>query len=203
MKTLKLTKDYGFGYKTQDGILVDFHRCTIGKYNGKTFMSVYSEGKTKDGYNSITEEYLLEVTKEIKYHDTLRNVRILEEIEVDETQLSRTEVFYNFARKAKFSIEECPEFEGYTFNQYWNGWDCPYFTKDVAMEVCKEFSYEYNDEEECRCFYDEETDTFYCEDWNYDYERQEIGHPTEINTEDGVIKVYDFGYAGWIWSEVV
>ena len=144
MKIIKLTRDYGFGYRTQDGILVDFHKCTIGKYNGKLFMSVHSEGKTKDGYNCITEEYLLEVTKEIKYHDTLRNVRILEEIEVDETQLSRTEVFYDFARKTKFDIDGSKAFIGYTFNQYWNGWDCPYFTKKVADNVCKEFSYKYN-----------------------------------------------------------
>ena len=69
------------------------------------------------------------------------------------------------------------------------------------MEVCDEFSYKYDEEEECRCFYDECTDAFYCEDWNNDYVRQEIGHPTEFNTEEGKIKVYDFGYGGWIWSE--
>lgn len=206
MKTIKLTRDSGWKYRTEDGVLVGFEECTIGKYKGKTFMGVYSESTTENGYPYICEEYLLEVKRQIRFHDVQRTfgdgyVRVLEEIEVDEKQLSRKDVFFNFARKTKFSIDESKSFEGYTFNQYWNGWDCPYFTKEVAMEVCDEFSYKYDDEEECRCFYDECTDTFYCEDWNNDYERQEIGHPTEINTEEGKIKVYNFGYACWIWSE--
>lgn len=183
-------------YRTQDGKLVSFEMCTIGKYNGKTFMSVYTESE-----NSIHEEYLLEVTNEIKYYDTPRKVRILEKVEVNEEHYNRTEVFFNCARKTSFSIDGEKSFKGYTFNRNWNGFECPYFTKEVSMEICKEFSFKYDETEECRCFYDKETDTFYCEDYNCDYERQEIGHPTEINTEHGKIKVYDFGYAGWVWFE--
>lgn len=206
MLIIKLTRADGWRYRTQDGVLVGFEKCTIGKYEGKLYMCVYSEDTTEQGHKRITEKYLLEVTKELSYYDTPRvmgggNVRVLEEIEVNETQLSRTEIFYNFARKTKFSIDDNKSFEGYTFNEYWNGWDCPYFTKDVAMEICKEFSCKYDENEEFRCFYDEDSDTFYSEDWNTDYEREEIGCPTEINTEDGMIKVYNFSYAGWTWSE--
>lgn len=183
-------------YRTQNGKLVGFEACTIGKYKGKTFMSVYTETE-----NCICEEYLLEVTKEIKYYDTPRKVRILEEVEVNEERHNRMEVFFNCARKTSFSIDGEKSFEGYTFNRYWNGFDCPYFTKEVAMEICKEFSFKYDEVEECRRFYDEETDTFYEEDWNCDYEREEIGNPMEINTEDGKIKVYDFG-GSWVWAEV-
>lgn len=212
MRTITLTRDEAWRYRTQDGTLVSFERCTIGKYKGKLFMRVWSEyteyseilGKNIDGFK---EEYLLMVTKEIRFNDQPRvmgcgTVRILQEIEVDETPLHSKDVFYNVARAAKFAIEDGTVYPGYTFNQYWNGWDCPYFTMKTAMEICKEFSYKYKEDEECRCFYDEETDTFYCEDYNNDYAREEIGHPTEINTPDGKLKVYDFGYAGWIWSEV-
>lgn len=212
MRTITLTREpQSWYYRTQDGTLVGFEQCSIGKYKGKTFMSVYSEyteysEALEREFNGIREEYLLEVVKEIKFYDQPKymgngSVRVLEEIEVDEHKYSRSEVFYNLARPAKFAIEDGTVYPGYTFNQYWNGWDCPCFTMKTAMEICKEFSYEYN-EVSCICFYDEETDTFYCEDYNNDYERQEIGHPTEINTPDGKLKVYDFGYAGWIWSEV-
>ena len=204
---IKLNKESdSWRYRTQDGTLVSFEKCLLGKYKGNLFMSVWSESKTEDGYNSIKEDYLLKVTNEIKFCDQPRvlgggNVRVLEEIEVDERKYSRTEVFYNTSRAAKFAIEDGNVYPGFTFNQYWNGWECPYFTKETALDVCKEFSYEYN-EVSCICFYDEETDTFYCEDYNNDYERQEIGTPTEINTPEGIVKVDDFGVAGWVWSEV-
>ena len=105
------------------------------------------------------------------------------------------------ARKTKFTIDGEQIFEGYTFDRYWNGFDCPYFTKEIAMEICKEFSFKYDEVEECRRFYDEETDTFYEEDYNCDYEREIIGNPMEINTENGKIKVYVFG-GSWVWAEV-
>ena len=192
--------EHTWKYRTHDGQLVSFEECTIGKYKGITFMSVYSEDET-----GICEEYLLAVTKEIAYRDMEKMhgngfVRLLEKVEVDEKHYDRTEVFFSIARKTKFTIDGEQLFEGYTFNRYWNGWECPYFTKDVAMEVCKEFSYKYDDDEECRCFYDEETDKFYCEDYNSDYERELIGTPTTIKTEDGELKVYYFG-GSWIWSE--
>ena len=38
-------------------------------------------------------------------------------------------------RKTKFQINEDKVFEGYSFNQYWNGWDQPCFTKKTAQEV--------------------------------------------------------------------
>lgn len=76
-----------------------------------------------------------------------------------------------------------------------------HISKEIAMEICKEFSFKYDEVEECRRFYDEETDTFYEEDYNCDYEREIIGNPMEINTENGKIKVYVFG-GSWVWAEV-
>ena len=103
MKTIKLTRDLGWKYRSEDGTLVGFEECTIGKYKGKTFMNVYSESTTEDGHHCICEEYLLEVKKETKFNDVQKTfsdvrVRVLEEIEVDEKQLSRKDVFFNFAR---------------------------------------------------------------------------------------------------------
>ena len=38
-------------------------------------------------------------------------------------------------RKTKFSIDEDREFEGYSGDTYWNGWDEPCFDKKTAQEV--------------------------------------------------------------------
>ena len=209
---IKLTQEpYGFCYRTEDGTLVGFARCTLGKYAGKLYMCVYSEREEKQ-HRIMSEEYLLEVTKEVKFYDKPRvlgggTVRILEEVEVAEKRLSRTDVFYNMARPAKFSIDLGKSYPGYTFNEHWNGWECPYFTKEVAEEICKDFSFTYSftdsdgNKQECRYYYKEETDTFYGFDDNTEYGEQEIGVPTEIQTPDGKIKVYDFSIAGWIWGE--
>lgn len=201
MKILTLTKEYhDWRYRTNEGTLVSFEKCLLGKHKGKLFMSVWSENNEPDevmGFKTdgTKEEYLLEVTKEIKFRDQPRymgngTVRVLEVIGVGEHKYSRKEVFFNEARTAKFAIEEGNIYSGYTFDRLWNGWDCPYFTKETAMEICKEFD---------NCFYDEKTDSFYC--INDDSETEKIAPPTEINTPDGRLKVYDFGYAGWIWSE--
>lgn len=209
---VKLTRETNdWRYITEDGTLVAFERCTIGKYEGKLFMSVASE-TVEETHRVVTEQYLLEVTREVKFHDVPRTfgdgtVRILEEVEVDENQLNRTEVFFNMARPAMFSIDLGKSYPGYTFNRHWNGWECPYFTKEVAEEICKDFSFTYSftdsdgNKQECRYYYKEETDTFYGFDDNTEYGEQEIGCPTEIQTPDGKIKVYDFGIAGWIWGE--
>ena len=104
---IKLTKEPdSWRYRTQDGTLVGFKECTLGKYKGKLFMSVYSENN-----NCLKTEYFLEVTKEVLFYDKPRTlgygtVRVLQEIEVDEHKYSETEVFYNEARASKFAIED-------------------------------------------------------------------------------------------------
>lgn len=198
-------------YRTEDGTLVGFAQCSLGKYSGKTFMCVYSETE-ENGHIVVTELYLQEVVKEIEFHDEPRlfhngTVRVLEEVEVADEHLSRVEVFFNMARAAKFSIDLGKSYPGYTFNEHWNGWECPYFTKEVADEICKDFSFTYSftdsegKSQECRYYYKEESDTFYGFDDNTEYGEQEIGCPKEIQTPEGKKKVYDFSIAGWIWGE--
>lgn len=195
---ITLKQENGYEYRTQNDELVSFKECTLGKYKGRLFMFVYSE--SNDG-KCIKEEYLLEVVGQYRYFDKSNfvgngKVRILEEIEVDEHKYTQEEVFFNEARKTEFAIENGVVFEGYTFNQYWNGWDRPYFTKEIALEICKEFS-----SEGFRCYYDEKSDAFFSEDDDSMPNKEEIGTPTEINTPEGKIKAYDFGCAGWIWEE--
>ena len=116
---ITLKRENGYKYRTQNGELVSFKECTLGKYKGRLFMLVYSESNSG---KYIKGEYLLEVIKQCEYYDKSSSVgngkvRILEEIEVDEHKYSQEEVFFNEARKAEFAIENGATFEGYTFNQ--------------------------------------------------------------------------------------
>lgn len=40
--------------------------------------------------------------------------------------------------KGKFQIEDGPIYEGYTNGNHWNGWACPYFTREVADQIARE-----------------------------------------------------------------
>lgn len=39
--------------------------------------------------------------------------------------------------KGKFQIEDGPIYEGYTNGNHWNGWACPYFTREAADEIAE------------------------------------------------------------------
>lgn len=53
--------------------------------------------------------------------------------------------------KSKFQIEEGPIYEGYTKGNHWNGWACPYFTKEVADQIAREVN---ADAPDCTMCYD-------------------------------------------------
>lgn len=104
-------------------------------------------------------------------------------------------------RKALFAIadEGSKSYEGYTLGENWNGWACPYFTREVAMEMMKEF-----DNEDQPAHYDEEKDAFiyvmdadHAEDYTDIYE----GKDYEYNGE--TIRLYAIGTMAWIWTEII
>jgi len=45
-------------------------------------------------------------------------------------------------RLAKFNLESLgyETFEGFTKDEYWNGWDCPYFTFEQASKVLNNYN---------------------------------------------------------------
>ena len=97
------------------------------------------------------------------------------------------------AKKARFRLPFDGEFLGYTLKEYWNGWDCPYFTFYTAQKVCKHLSEKEDNKYTYHCWYNEETDSFYYRDYVNGEEKFKIGSPIEINTEKGLLKVYYFG----------
>ena len=96
-------------------------------------------------------------------------------------------------RKTKFSIDEDREFEGYSGDTYWNGWDEPCFDQKTAQEVL-----DYYLNQECKESAEGWRETF--EEVLDSEDKIIFSKLTPINLANGET-VYDFGF-GYCWFEV-
>ena len=98
-----------------------------------------------------------------------------------------------------FEIDGMYKVKGYSFGDYWNGFECPFFTEDVATDIVEEtldadltqdyfLSYEY----------DEEKDMFILGTRNADLEFEAIYIETEAGKR---IELYPIGSWIWCWSK--
>lgn len=90
----------------------------------------------------------------------------------------------------KFGIEEC-KYMGFTQGQYWNGWECPYFTLEVAQQVAKDFSV-FDD----KLIYDEKSDSFIYSTEDYPEGEFDTFSPVIIDGK----KLYPIGAFSWCWE---
>lgn len=98
-------------------------------------------------------------------------------------------------KKSLFTIDSFGAiFEGYTDGQHWNGWACPWFTKEVADEIMR-----VNNESYCgveyQMRYDEEQDAFIQDDG---YDEPYVIKGYDI---DG-LHLYPVGNMNWIWDDL-
>ena len=163
-----------------------FEVCTLGTNKGKTFMI---------SGNKVAEVNVLE---SYKVRTPFREVSVVDKIEIVRENLDYNEIFFEVARKTKFVIEDEDGYEGYTFNRDWNGWEMPMFEKEVAMQLMNDVN---NIGSSLRISYDEEQDTFFMQDDEYEGEDYGVkGH--DILGEDGQNHhVYDIGAGSWVWME--
>jgi hypothetical protein len=99
-------------------------------------------------------------------------------------------------RKTRFVIDTNEKtYEGYTDGTLWNGWECPWFTKEVAEEMMRDFIKEGGEAK-----YDSETDSyiFQAEEWD----QPDVFDSADVRTEDGIQHLYPIGAWCWIWDEV-
>ncbi len=101
-------------------------------------------------------------------------------------------------RPAKFKIESLgyERFDGFTKDENWNGWDCPYFTFDQAQKILKH----YNDlrriiGQAYLAYYDSDVDSFVFP-INVDDEPEVFAAVNENGQ-----KFYPIGTFYWIWKE--
>ena len=102
-------------------------------------------------------------------------------------------------RPAKFKIESLgyEVFEGFSKDEDWNGWDCPYFTFEQAQKVLKTYN-------ELRriigqknlAHYDSSTDAFA-------FPSDEDETETFVSIIENGQKYYPIGTFCWIWEKAV
>lgn len=99
-------------------------------------------------------------------------------------------------RAALFSIDDGPEFEGFHKGDRWNGWACPYFTHEVALQIAEHT----NTEPDYQLVFDKDADVWKwvtvddVDDEPWEFERQTI----VVNGEE--ISVFAIGAYGWVWD---
>jgi len=107
----------------------------------------------------------------------------------------------NNLRNATFVIESIPEetFQGYTDNDTWNGWACPYFKKSEAERVLRA-----SEANRYIWSYDTQQDAFVVrsEDDPEDYEPEEFKAVKRTLEGGGEVTVYGIGAYSWIWELV-
>jgi hypothetical protein len=96
-------------------------------------------------------------------------------------------------RLAKFTIDPYgdAEFEGFTADEHWNGWACPYFTREQAMRIVEA----HNRIGGGHARYDEATDSFLFSFASPDEEDAFLA----VNI--GGRTLYPVGAFCWIWEE--
>ena len=101
-------------------------------------------------------------------------------------------------RRAKFKIELLgyESFEGFTKDEKWNGWNCPYFTFEPAQKILRTYNTLHSIiGQKNLAYYDAAADAFVFP--SNDEEEPEI---FAAITENGQ-KYYPVGAFCWIWEE--
>lgn len=114
--------------------------------------------------------------------------------DVDLSRFTNTNTNKEPLKQATFVIEDGPRYIGYDEEYSWNGWACPWFTKEEGLKIADNL-YGY-------LTFDEAKDSFVMvnqdtTDSEYDYY---VGD--DIETVDGTKHLYPIGNKSWIWDVV-
>lgn len=92
--------------------------------------------------------------------------------------------------KAKFYIGDGPIYDGYTNGNHWNGWACPWFTREVADQISREVNDGYSS-----MVYNKANDCFIYK--GYRNEGSDIFKGKDIRGKH----LYPIGTAYWMWDK--
>ena len=100
------------------------------------------------------------------------------------------------AQASEFTIDGWGgTFKGFTFDDRWNGWACPYFTKEVAQAIVKQ-AQEHSNHTSCPTYFWEDDKVM---EKDTDGTVYTMAHKTTILTEAGLTDVWPVGAYNWIW----
>ena len=85
------------------------------------------------------------------------------------------------------------EFQGWSDGSVWNGWDKPFFSKDVSVQVLKAFG--------CFWEYDAGKDVFIVKTDSCEDAEEFAGISLEL-ADGGRVHTYPVGAGSWIWERV-
>ena len=93
-------------------------------------------------------------------------------------------------RKAKFFLNDGPEYDGYHWGNRWNGWACPMFTIEVMREIADDLGGEYLKVEGDTVIHigPEEEDCY-----------RDTG---TLRERDGIPTMRLYSFDGWCWEDV-
>lgn len=89
-------------------------------------------------------------------------------------------------------------FEAYSTGETWNGWKCPYFTKEVADKL---MTYLLKEGAMEKAYYDAEKDAYVLHVADADADEIEVWESEITKINDEIIKVYPIGVFSWCWSK--
>jgi hypothetical protein len=98
--------------------------------------------------------------------------------------------------KSHFYIDDSKIYEGYTAGNTWNGWACPYFTKEVALNILKAMA---DAGDIAEYSYDEVTDEI---KYTFANEEPESERGVMIRYGKDSLKAYGLGSFAWVWCDV-
>jgi hypothetical protein len=99
-----------------------------------------------------------------------------------------------------FALGGPPYYPGYSDDRSrWNGWECPYFTKEIAIKILDKVTRQSrHDGYDAQYMYAKNRDAFILQDSSYSSESSVIFDGETYQTPDGPKKLYSIG--GWMWT---
>lgn len=102
--------------------------------------------------------------------------------------------------KSAFEIDDnIAIYDGYTDGTHWNGWACPWFTKETALEIADDYNVLMPDDK-VRTIYNETEDTFIF--YGYDEAETEEFKGKDFTINGKTLHLYPVGNGCWIWDDV-
>ncbi len=99
---------------------------------------------------------------------------------------------------AQFCTDSTPgTYSGYTDGSTWNGWACPFFTREVAEKVLAD-----SEKVGYKVSYDEERKAFVVRHEDDNPSDPEVFQAREIEVDGNLVTVYGIGAYSWVWSLV-
>lgn len=101
--------------------------------------------------------------------------------------------------RAEFFVIDDAEtmYEGFTQGRTWNGWACPSFTKEIALQMVENYNKEAHP---LKAWYDEKEDAFSFEMEANSPESTDTFHGHDIDVDGETLHVYSIGAGCWIWD---